>query len=136
MADFVSQIDEINSLARSAPGFVSQPSLPDEGSVYTTPFVLNVSVWESIELLDAFTHQGRHATALDRRAEWFEQQTNSPCYVLFWILNDHVITEREIKKRLDHLGQHGASCYAFTFKKRFESSQALAAHASDSSVRS
>ncbi len=136
MADFVSKVDEINSLARNAPGFVTQPTLPDEGTVYTAPLVLNVSVWESIEHLDAFTHQGKHAIALERRAEWFEQQTTNPRYVLYWIPKGQVITEHEIKKRLDHLGQHGASSYAFTFEERFESSQAFARHASDSSRRS
>jgi len=82
MADFVAQVDEINSLARAAQGFVAQPTLPDEGTVYTAPFLLNVSVWKSVESLDAFTHQGKHAAALERRAEWFHQGTQRRAYVL------------------------------------------------------
>src|SRR5712664_2378456 len=81
MAGFVSQVDEINSLARRTAGFVAQPTLPDEGAVYTAPLLLNVSIWESIETLDAFTHQGKHAAALERRGEWFEQEGTSPNYV-------------------------------------------------------
>src|SRR6266852_8389532 len=74
MADFVAQVDEINSLGRSAAGFVAQPALPDEGAVYTAPLLLNTSIWESIESLDAFTHQGTHAAALERRGDRFEQE--------------------------------------------------------------
>jgi hypothetical protein len=126
MASFVAQVEEINALARGAAGFVAQPTLPDEGAVYTAPFLLNVSVWESIESLDSFTHQGKHAAALERRSEWFEQGGTSPRYVLYWIPKGHVVTEKEVKERLDHLGKHGATAYAFTFEQRFTLTQALA----------
>src|SRR5262249_33455004 len=111
--------EEINSLARRAPGFVAQPSLPDEGAIFAAPFLLNVSIWEDIESLDAFTHQGKHAEALERRGEWFHQGQTNPTYVLFWILSGHVVTEKEIQERLDHLDKHGATPYAFTFARRF-----------------
>jgi hypothetical protein len=126
MAGFVSQVDVINNLARRAPGFVAQPALPDEGAVYTAPFLLNVSVWESVEGLAAFTHQGAHAAALERRSEWFEQERTRPKYVLYWIPEGHIVTEREVKERLDYLGRHGATPYAFTFEQRFSFTQALA----------
>jgi hypothetical protein len=126
MAGFVSQVEEVNSLARSAAGFVVQPVLPDEGAVYTAPFLLNVSLWESVESLDAFTHQGAHAAALERRGEWFEQERTTPRYVLYWVPEGHVVTEREVKERLDHLGEHGATPFAFTFERRFTLTQALA----------
>jgi hypothetical protein len=119
MADFVAQVEEINSLARSTAGFVAQPTLPDEGAVYAAPRLLNVSMWESVESLDAFTHQGKHAAALERRSEWFEQAEASPNYVLYWVPKGHIVTEREIKERLDHLAQHGPTPYAFTFKQPF-----------------
>jgi hypothetical protein len=120
MAGFVSQVDEINSLARSAAGFVAQPTLPDEGAVYTAPLLLNVSIWESIESLDAFTHQGKHAAALERRGEWFEQEQTKPNYVLYWIPKGHIVTEKEVKERLDHLAKHGATPYVFTLRQAFK----------------
>ena len=119
MADFVAQVDEINSLARAAPGFVAQPTLPDEGTVYTAPFLLNVSVWESVESLDAFTHQGKHAAALERRAEWFHQGTQRRAYVLYWVRKGQPVTENQVKQRLDHLAKHGPTPYAFTFDHPF-----------------
>ena len=125
MAGFVSQVDEINSRARATTGFVAMPTLLDAGTVYSTPFLLNVSIWESIESLDAFTHQGKHATALERRGEWFEKHSAKPSYVLYWIPKGHIVTEKEIKERLDHLGKHGATPYAFTFKQPFRQEAAL-----------
>jgi hypothetical protein len=119
MADFAAQVEELNSLARSAAGFVAQPTLPDEGSVYLAPLLLNVSIWESIESLDAFTHQGKHAEALERRGEWFEQDGTRPNYVLYWIPKGHIVTEKEIKERLDYLGKYGPTPYAFTLKQPF-----------------
>jgi hypothetical protein len=122
MAGFVSQVEEINALARGAVGFVAQPTLPDEGAIYTAPFLLNVSVWESVESLDAFTHQGKHASALERREEWFHQGT-SPGYVLYWIPKGQVVTEKQVKERLDYLRKYGATPHAFTFAQPFTSSQ-------------
>lgn len=124
MAGFVSRLDEIDSLARGAAGFVAQPTLPDGGTVYAAPILLNVSVWESIEGLDAFTHQGKHAEALGRRGEWFEQNGANPRYVLYWVRRGHVVTEKEVKERLDYLREHGATPYAFTFEQRFTYTQA------------
>jgi hypothetical protein len=123
MAGFVSQIEEINALARSAAGFVAQPTPPDAGAVYRAPSLLNVSVWESVEALDAFTHQGKHAAALERRGEWFDQEGTGPRYVLYWVPKGHVVTEKEVKERLDHLGKYGATPHAFTFDQPFPASQ-------------
>jgi hypothetical protein len=119
MADFVAQVEEINALARHAPGFVAQPTPRDEGAIYAAPLLLNVSIWESLESLDAFTHQGKHAAALERRGEWFEQEGMSPRYVLYWIPKGHMVTEKEIRERLDYLGKYGPTAYAFTFQRPF-----------------
>jgi len=124
MAGFVAQVEEINALARRAAGFVAQPAVPDEGAVFAAPFLLNVSLWESVAHLDAFTHQGRHARALEQRAEWFEQAGAGPKYVLYWIRKGHCVTERQVKGRLEYLGGHGATPYAFTFERPFTAAQA------------
>lgn len=118
MAGFVQQIDEINALAHASPGFVAQPAPTDEGEVFTGGALLNLSVWETIESLDRFTHQGQHALALERRAEWFEQD-DKPSYVLYWAPVGHIPTEAEIKQRIDHLAKYGPTPFAFTFEQRF-----------------
>ncbi len=106
MAGFVNQVDQINAIARASRGFVSQPATPDEGIVFTDRMLLNLSIWESVEDLDHFTHQGLHALALEQRAEWFEQSVR-PNYVLYWVPVGHIPSEAEVKQRIDHLKQHG-----------------------------
>jgi hypothetical protein len=123
MAGFVAQVEEINALARRAAGFVAQPTLFDEGAIYTAPCLLNVSIWESLKSLDAFTHQGKHASALEQRAEWFDQAGMTPKYVLYWIPKGHGVTEKEIKERLEGLRKYGATPHAFTFDQPFTFSQ-------------
>jgi hypothetical protein len=118
MAEFLEQADEIDAIAQNSPGFVAQPSPPDEGQVYSGRTLLNLSVWESVESLERFTRGGRHATALARRADWFKQD-DRPNYVLFWAPAGHIPTEAEVKGRLDYLTAHGPTPYAFTFDQRF-----------------
>ncbi len=118
MAEFVHQMDEIDASARNAAGFVAQPVPPDEGRLYTGRALLNLSIWQSVEDLDRFTHSGPHALALERRTEWFEQAAG-PNYVLYWAPVGHMPTEVEIKERLDHLAMHGPTPFAFNFERRF-----------------
>jgi hypothetical protein len=118
MEGFVDRIDEIDSLAQSWPGFVAQPALPDEGLFYPEPFLLNVSVWESMESLRQFTYTGQHAAMLKQREEWF-LQSDRPAYVLYWSLVSVAPSEKEIKDRIEHLQLHGSTPYAFTFAEPY-----------------
>jgi hypothetical protein len=125
MADFVNQVDEINVLAQESPAFVAQPTPKDEGQVFTGRALLNLSVWESVESLDRFTHDGQHALALERRAEWFEQH-DGPNYVLYWVAAGNIPTEAEVKQRIEYLGKHGPTPFAFKFEQRFTVEEMLA----------
>ena len=118
MAGFIAQVDEINSIAQTSPGFVGQPVLPDEGEVFTGRMLVNVSIWKSVEYLDSFTHHGRHAHALKQRAEWFEQ-SEAPNYVLFWVAAGNTPSERDVKQRIEHLRRYGPTSYAFTLDHPF-----------------
>ncbi len=118
LADFMAQADEIDALAHAAPGFVGQPAPPDEGQVYTGNTLLNLSIWESVEQLRQFTYAGRHALALDRRAEWFVQSPGRN-YVLFWLPAGELPTEAEVARRMDYLVRHGPTPYAFSFDEHF-----------------
>lgn len=125
MSGFMSRVDEIDSLAQSAPGFIAQPTPPDEGEIYQGNWLLNLSIWESVESLQAFTYSGKHARALEKRAEWFVQH-EGPNYVLFWVPAGHIPTEAEIKQRIDILQERGPTPYAFIFKERFTVEEMLA----------
>lgn len=97
MRGFVNRINEIDAQAQGWPGFIAQPTLLDEGLIFTEPILLNVSVWDSIENLRDFTYSSRHAELLKMRAEWFVQ-AESPAYVLYWFLAGEIPSEAEIKE--------------------------------------
>jgi|TARA_R110002072_G_C7651166_1_gene508720 hypothetical protein len=123
MSGFVQQVEEINNIANSSNGFVSQPTPSDSGAVYSGKWLLNLSVWESVESLSKFTHSGKHALALDNRNEWFKKQ-DYPNYVLFWFHAGNTPKESEIEQRIGHLAQYGATPYAFNFKQSFTAQEA------------
>lgn len=116
MADFVEIADEIDEIARNSPGFVAQPIPGDEGSIFKGKVLLNLSIWETVESLRAFTYSNEHKLALARRAEWFFQNERYN-YVLFWSKRGSLPDEKEIKERIDHLRRNGPSPFAFTFEE-------------------
>lgn len=118
MKGFVDQIDEIDTLAQGWPGFIAQPTPPDEGKIFTGNTLVNISIWDSVENLSEFSYTSRHADVLARRAEWFFQ-SELPNYVLYWAPSGSVPLEEEIKRRFDHLHLHGATPFAFVFEKTF-----------------
>lgn len=125
MSDFVAQIDEIDALAASWPGFIAQPSLPDEGEVFGGHALLNVSIWSSVAHLHEFTYDSHHTDMLDRRAEWFHQ-SDRPAYVLFWVPAEEIPTEAEIQTRFEHLARKGPTPYSFNFDQPFTVEEMLA----------
>jgi len=118
MNDFVQMADEIDEIARNSPGFVSQPTPDDEGSIFTGNHLLNLSIWDSVESLRDFAYSNQHKLALARREEWFIQGERYN-YVLYWARRGHLPTEKEVKERLDHLRKIGPSPFAFTFEEMF-----------------
>lgn len=118
MQGFMDLADEIDALGQRSPGFISQPVPEDEGAVYTGNQLLNLSIWDSVEDLRAFTHSGEHLAAMGHRAEWFVQgeQYN---YVLYWEKRGVLPSEREVARRLTYLRQHGPTPFAFTFDKSY-----------------
>ncbi|MEJ2710422.1 MAG: DUF3291 domain-containing protein [Anaerolineales bacterium] len=124
MADFMARVDRIDAIAAGTPGFVSQPTPADSGSIFKEPELLNLSIWESVESIHSFTYSGQHAAALERRAEWFVQKQKYN-YVLYWEEAGEIPLESEIQQRLEHLRTHGPTPYAFTFDQAFTLEQAL-----------
>jgi hypothetical protein len=123
IADFVAQLDEVNSLAEKSPGFVWRLK-SDAGNatdiVYSDdPFVIvNMSVWESVESLKQFTYSGQHLSVYRNRADWFEKM-RLPHYCLWWIPNGHIPTVAEGRERLEYYQKHGATAEAFWFSQLF-----------------
>jgi Domain of unknown function (DUF3291) len=124
MHGFVSRLAELNALADGSDGFVWR--LQDgegAGSTYLRPFdddriIVNMSVWESVEQLRAFTYNGPHAEILRQRRDWFEK-FERVALALWWIPVGHIPTMDEAKLRLASLDDRGPTPYAFTFSSIF-----------------
>jgi Domain of unknown function (DUF3291) len=124
VADFVASLDPINALADSSPGLVwrLQTDAGNATSIHAFDdelLLLNMSVWESIETLRAFTYTTAHTAVLRRRGEWFERLAEAHL-VLWWIPKGHVPTIEEAIGRLEHLRRNGPTPMAFTFRVPFE----------------
>jgi hypothetical protein len=122
MADFVANLDRINALAESAPGYVWR--LEDESANATglRPFghdcIVNMSLWSDMASLADFAFRSGHVEIMRRRREWFDAMEEAYA-VLWWVPHDHRPDPSEARKRLEHLRVHGPSAHAFTFKSPF-----------------
>jgi hypothetical protein len=124
MADFVAQLDAINAEAERSPGFVWR--LKGDGGesssylrAYPDPLLLvNLTVWESVDALHAYTYRSGHAAVFRRRKEWFEP-SERPYVVLWWLPAGQLLSVEEGKARLEHLWEHGPTPFAFTFRQQF-----------------
>lgn len=123
IAGFMSQLDAINALADSFPGFVWRLQ-SDSGNATDVPYsddpfvLVNMSVWESIEALRDYVYKSKHVEVMSDRAQWFEKM-DKPYYCLWWVPAGHFPTVAEGRERLEHYQQHGATPYSFWFSQRF-----------------
>lgn len=121
MQGFVDRLDEINSIADNAPGFIWRLQ-SEEGDAtairaFDNPLLLiNMSVWEDIESLKAFVYKTFHVELIQDRDAWFGKILQAH-QALWWVPAGHIPTVEEGKQKLEYLQQHGASKMAFTFAK-------------------
>jgi len=119
-AAFVAALDPINALADAAPGFLWRLQTEDGNAtaihVSDDPlFIVNMSVWESLEALANFVYRSAHTDVMRRRAEWFERSANA-YVVLWWVPRGHRPTVDEAIGRLERLRRDGPTENAFTFR--------------------
>ncbi|QIP14449.1 DUF3291 domain-containing protein [Spirosoma aureum] len=120
MADFVAQLDPINQLAEESEGFVWRLKGDGNDATEFRPFdderiIVNMSVWESPEQLQAFVFKSRHTDVMKERRKWFEKP-DQLMTVLWWIPAGHIPTITEAKHRLERLNKVGSGAQAFTFR--------------------
>jgi hypothetical protein len=124
VAEFMAALEPINELADASPGFVWRLQT-DAGNAtdihaFEDPLLLlNMSVWESIEALRAFTYTSAHTDVLRRRREWFDRLEQAHL-VLWWVPAGHLPTTAEAIQRLERLRRDGPSPAAFTFRVPFQ----------------
>jgi heme-degrading monooxygenase HmoA len=128
LADFVAQIDAVNAEAEGSPGFIWR--LKDEMGqsssyiqAYSDPnMLINLTVWESVESLHAYTYRSGHAAVFRRRKEWFAPSEQA-AVVLWWVPAGSLPTLEEARERLEYLWAHGPTARAFTFRHLFPAPQ-------------
>jgi hypothetical protein len=122
MADFVTNIERIYSLAESAPGFVWRLTDEEEEArgmrLFGEGFLINLSVWKNIETLRDFVFKSAHVEVWRRRREWFTPMTEAYA-VLWWVPAGQPPTVSEAAEKLRHLRQYGPTQQAFTFREAF-----------------
>ena len=124
VADFMASLDRINGLAEASPGFVWR--LKSDGGNATDirvgdadpQFIINMSVWDSVEALFEFVYRTAHTQVMVRRRQWFERPS-AAYQVLWWVPAGYRPSPEEALARLDYLRQHGPTLWAFTFKQRY-----------------
>src|SRR5256885_6866464 len=80
LAEFMAALDEINARAEATPGFIwrlqSDSGNATDIRVSEDPsFLVNMSVWATIESLFDFVYRSAHTAVMARRRQWFEKPT-------------------------------------------------------------
>ena len=122
-ADFVAALDPINALADASPGFIwrlqsASGNATDIAYSDDPSIIVNMSVWESVESLRAFTYQSHHLEVFRRRAQWFVK-SDVPTYCLWWVPAGHIPTVAEGRERLDLYREQGPTPASFWFQHLF-----------------
>lgn len=121
MAEFAANLDRINALAESSPGFVWRLQTPEGNATAIRPFenenmLINISVWQDAESLRKFVYRSAHAEFLSRRREWFEKISEA-ILVLWWVPPGQRPSVEEAIARLEALRRKGPHPEAFTFRQ-------------------
>ena len=123
MADFAGNLDRINALADSLPGFVWRLQTEEGDATSIRPFedenmLVNMSVWRDVESLNQYVYHSAHVELMRRRREWFERM-DAAFLVLWWIPSGHVPSIEEALAKLELLRAKGSTSEAFTFRHAF-----------------
>ena len=123
VAGFMAALDRVNGLGKRMPGFVWMMEGSGEPGTGNTDakicgdpqYVSNLTVWDSVETLEAFVWNTVRRQFYERRAEWFAV-LGQMHFVMWWIPAGHEPTLTEALARLDHARENGDSDHAFGWK--------------------
>lgn len=123
MAEFKNNLDKINGLAESSPGYVwrlkSDTGNATDIKVYDNDLLLvNMSVWEDKDSLFEFVYKTAHKDFVRQRRQWFVKG-DGPHMALWWIKKGSYPTAQDAKVKLEYLAEHGPSPDAFTFRSYY-----------------
>ena len=121
---FVDNLDRINALAETSPGFVWRLTGEGNNATDIRPFdgdpmmAVNLSVWTDLGSLGAYVYRSGHVEIMRRRREFFEVPAEA-FMALWWVPAGQVPTLADAIGRLEHFRRHGPTPYAFSFREPF-----------------
>ena len=123
MAEFANALEEVNTVAEQSPGFVWRLQTASGNATdlraYTDPKILvNISVWQNVELLKTYVYESLHRDFFVRRRKWFEKYQGEH-FAMWWIRAGHFPTIEEGKTKLEYLELHGDTVECFTFAEPY-----------------
>lgn len=119
MKDFNDALDSVNASAQGSAGFVwmaqSESENPEDDLIFNEPaWLVNLTVWKSVNELLAFVRSDQHLAIMKRRHEWFESSPEATM-VLWWIPRGHIPSVAEAQHKLEALRSRGPTPDAFSF---------------------
>jgi hypothetical protein len=127
LKDFVDNLDRINLIAESSPGFVWRLKGDGNDATSLRPLgdnvLVNMSVWRDVAALKDYVYKSAHVEIMRRRREWFTRMAKA-YMVLWWVPEGHQPTLAEAVARLEHLRAQGPTPAAFTFAEGFSAPDA------------
>ena len=117
MAAMRGEIDRINALGDSAPGFIWRFRTAEGDAtdvrVLDDPRVLfNLTIWRSVDDLRRYVYRTEHAAFLRLRRHWFLRPPKPPL-AMWWVTAGTRPTVDEAMGRLERLWREGPSSKAF-----------------------
>jgi len=127
LKDFVDNLDRINALAESSPGFIWRLKGDGNDATSLRPLgdnvLVNMSVWRDVAALKDYVYKSAHSEVMRRRREWFTRMADA-YLALWWVPKGHEPTVAEAVAKLLQLRQQGPSSDVFTFGEAFSAPDA------------
>jgi hypothetical protein len=128
MQGLATRINEIYELAERSKGFVwrlaenppesLEPLEVDFPGFRRDRILYNMSVWESMEDLRAYTFHSDHADMIRDRHEWI-QKVEGASLACWWVPAGYRPTIAESAERLRSVSKMGPTPFAFTMRQAF-----------------
>jgi hypothetical protein len=124
MQDFVDGLAPVHRLSDASQGFVWRLETDKSNEQYLLDFeasgwLVNMSVWETLDDLKKFVVAPLHLSIMRRRSEWFTKQDKATM-VLWWVGQGHIPSFAEAMDRLGSLRENGPGNRAFSFSTPFD----------------
>lgn len=122
--EFYALVEPVHRAAHKSKGFVWRYMDDPNASFIEQLFgieriIFNMTVWESLDDLMAFSFKNIHSDVMQQSSNWFERP-GGPSSVLWWIEEDQRPTAIDARNRFKSLAANGPTLDTFTFSKLFD----------------